>query len=390
MLFAMLGSGEPNKLFLAKADGSFYESTPASLANTPINTLGSFSYVQGNFSGRGQVEILRIGLNGSGNRLLIRQSAEAPDLLVEVKTPANHRTFVKYRSLGDAAAPYQPVLGQDGMPSVSSPATQAADARILARPPAQVVYAMEAETGRGTDTLRTHYFYAGFRVHRLGRGVLGFQHSARQAPGPDASGTPVVTLSEYSQEFPFIGQEVGQLSAVGTTATLPYGGTRVATTSKVYCDKTAGDVSNGACPKLDEGGYVKKVARPYLYSITDSARDLASGSVVSEQVTRNSINNLLGNIERIEVTTTGPGAGGTSQTFTKVTTNTYDPANTVGDTWILGRLARATVASTVPDNLPTTRAGAAPVIPPAPPAPVLSAETLSAIMSIIQTLLLDD
>jgi hypothetical protein len=72
-----------------------------------------------------------------------------------------------------------------------------------------------------------------------------------------------------------------------------------------------------------------------------------------------------------------------------VTTNSYLPANTTGDNWILGRLQFATQTNTVPVNAfaaPSAPMAANPP-PAAPPRPQVS--SAAAINAIINFLLLD-
>jgi hypothetical protein len=101
------------------------------------------------------------------------------------------------------------------------------------------------------------------------------------------------------------------------------------------------------------------VQKPYLYSSVDTGVDPA-GVALPTVTTINSFD-AMGNPTRIAVTTGGT-ALGMSQYYIRVTYNTYQPANTAGDNWVLGRLLQATHRNIIPNSLPaiSTAPGPAP------------------------------
>jgi hypothetical protein len=299
------GSAE---LWLNKGDGTF--TVGAGLGSPPVGYVP----VLADFSGDGKTDIFWYSRSGSdtrstGNHVLWLSDGVPPDLLTSITTGTGATVKVSYKSL-TASTVYTKGGG-------------ATDPVVELQAAMSVVSLVETSNGIG-GWLSTSYAYAGARAHLDGRGFLGF----RQMTVTDPTG--IVHTTSYRQDFPFTGlvaSETKKLAAAMLNATThTYGATHLGGTR--FQAFLVG--SQAASTDLD-GSVLPTVTSTYQYD-------------------------TYGNATQIVVSATDGHA--------KTTTNTYD-----NDTakWLLGRLARASVASSK-----TTPA-------PPPPAPatdvVISAST---------------
>lgn len=98
--------------------------------------------------------------------------------------------------------------------------------------------------------------------------------------------------------------------------------------------------------------------RPYVWKTNATAKDLAGAALPTTDTTTTVT--AWGDPDSIDMVTTTT-VDAQTRTYRKLTSNTYFPENTTGDTWILGRLDRSTVQSSLTFNaIPTTTAGNAP------------------------------
>jgi hypothetical protein len=197
------------------------------------------------------------------------------------------------------------------------------------------------------------------KAERNGRGLLGFRELRQSHPAPD--GSSLTTRTVFLQQFPYAG--VASLSETYLGG-LDLSGRRISRTANAYCDatsKTPPSVIASAATPPPPCAASSLVTRPYLYQTVEEGWDLdAAGTALPKVVTTNTYNASLDPISIVSVTT-GTSVG-VAQTFTKTTTNAYDPDKTSDDQWILSRLTRSTVRSQVPHLLPSiaTSAGTAP------------------------------
>ena len=351
-----------NEVFLSNGDGTF-RSAPNFNLKTAARALsgsnGLSSFVIGDFTGRGQPEILRIKSQPSGtaesttNQLYVKVDSTPADMLTSVVSPTGLTTTLTWVPLtnsasGSLGARYTSDRGVSGQAATYP--------KIDIAPPAYVIATSEAATGVGSSTLVTEYAYKGLKAAFDGRGARGFRETRRQSKAPDGSNLTVVT--QYLQDQPYIGVASGTQTYVGTLTATP---SLLSKTTNVYCDKTAAPgaeataLSSGLpCPVS------AKVQRPYLVRTFEEGWDPIGYAALPTVTTINAFNGSL-DPTSIVVTTAGT-ALGLSQTFTKTTTNSYYADNTAGDAWILGRLQQATQTNVAPNNLSSiaTSAGTAP------------------------------
>ena len=357
-----------NALFLSNGDGTFRPSTTFNLtgANQTLrNSDGKTSYLAGDFTGHGTLEILRMkdSPSGSGegttNQLYVRNDPTPPDLLSAVVSPTGLRTTLTYVPLTSSASGSIGTRYTAGSP-VSYP-------KVNVAVPIYVVATVRTDTGiGGQGPVVSEYSYQGLRAHLQGRGLLGFASRSQQTPGP--SGDPLTVISLYLQDYPYIGIASTSLT---TNGSIYSGGSLLSRTTNAYCDMTSasapGTIAVGPPPVAPPPcATTSMVQRPYLAQSFEEGWDL-NGQVLPTVTTTNVFTNPAdphtntGDPLSITVQTQGT-ALGISQTSTKTTTNTYSPDVTSGNSWVLGRLQQATQRNIVPNSLSSiaTVAGSAP------------------------------
>jgi hypothetical protein len=388
-----------NALYLSNGDGTFRTSSAFNLtgANQGLrNSDGKTSYLAGDFTGHGALEILRMkdsptaGSEGTTNQIYARTDESPADLLQQVTSPTGLKTKLTYVPLTNSAS------GTIGTRYTAGTVVTYPKVNVAA--PMYVVATVTTDTGvSGTSpsTVNTEYTYQGLRAHLLGRGLLGFAQTSQQSLGPN--GDPLTITTSYLQDQPYIGvASVSQTYNAGIGASSPPSLSR---TTNAYCDLT----STTAPGTITTGGSAPAactttalVQRPYLSQTLEEGWDLGKNPLPT--VTTTNTYTASADPKTIAVTTKGSAAG-VSQTFTKTTTNIYNP-DVTGCTaiqtcsWILGRLSQSSVASTVPNSLPsiatsagngayataTSGSGAVPK-PPPPPSPAVLSAILSLLMS---------
>lgn len=375
-----------NGIYLSNGDGSFRTRAPAGLSglSKPLRSAdGSTAFVLGDFLGNGSVQILHMKNNpiagGEVNQLYARTyGGEPPDLLSKVTSPTGLASQVVTRVPLPNTARY---IRETGTPPNSTPAV------IDVTTPMYVITTSSRDTTGGT--LNTEYLYKGLKVERGGRGMLGFHEVRQQNPAPDGSAMTVAT--QYLQTYPYTGVAAVSQTYLGTVATV---GTPLSRSTYSYCDRTSPTAPSViATPGVSPTPCLTtaKIQRPYVYQSLEEGWDLVTPSLQLPSVTTTNTYNDSGDPLTITVQTTGATAGLPAQTFTKATTNTYYADTTSGDSWIRGRLQKATVQNTVPNNLTNlnTAAGNSPHAtervgsgPPPAPAP-LPPGVLSAILQLL-------
>jgi Salmonella virulence plasmid 65kDa B protein/FG-GAP-like repeat len=221
------------------------------------------------------------------------------------------------------------------------------------------------------------YAYGSARVERNGRGFVGFNWMQSRD-----SQTGIVTRDYFSQTFPYTGMVVqsGRGTGKGSIASASYWSNLGTVTNTPQCIRPHPDALSG-CTVAPGRHYL-----PYMAQTTERRADLDGTPLPGSRVSRTSLD-TFGNVGSLSITALNP--DGSDSEYKKVTTNTYFND---ADTWVLGRLVKSVVTSSGPDVL-------APVVPgsggladaAAPTRPKkLPAAILSAVMTTISTLLLDD
>ncbi len=180
-----------------------------------------------------------------------------------------------------------------------------------------VVSETAADDGIGGQ-FRISYRYTGARTHLTGRGFLGFATLEQT----DLQ-TGIVTRTNYSQTFPYIGMP----TLVTKTAS---GGVELGRVENTYAEK----ILTGA------GKF------PYLAYSKEQSKDL-NGAILPITETWNVSFDDWGNVTKITTQT--------SDGFLKTTDNTY---NNDPGTWVLGRLTRASVSASLNGGTQQTRVSA--------------------------------
>lgn len=353
-----------NAVYRSNGDGTFTLSTSFNLDGTGGVQLkksdGTANFLVGDFTGRGNAEILRMQTVGgtTSNALYVKSNPTPPDLLTSAATATKLTTTFYYVPLPNSV-PSNGVSGSYGARYVNdrgTPALEAVYPTIDISLPMYVVATSQADSGVGSAKVTTEYSYKGLKADLQGRGLLGFREVLRQNPG--ANGNPLTVDTQYLQVQPYIGV-ASRTDTYNAALNAGASGNRLSTTLNVYCDQSAlagaGSATDTApCP------VTAKIQRPFLLRTTETGKDL-TGAALPQVVTQNTFN-ATGDPTSIVVTTSGSVAG-VSQTFTKTTTNTYFANNTACSDiqtcdWILGRLQRASVQSQVPNSLPSIAASA--------------------------------
>ena len=331
-----------NAVFLSNGDGTFSKSTTTNLSTFQLqNSSNTNGFVVADFTGHGNAEIL--ALNASGSSLLVKADPTPPDQLASVTSPNGAVTTLVMVPLSNSAdsagtARYQSDLGRS-----NASAYPTADISV----PAWVVATETKDSGVGSLTVPTDYFYFGLKSDWQGRGPLGFRQVNRQGPGPD--GTLLTVSTQYLQMQPYIGMPASAKTTRNSD------GLVLSSTTNQYCDTTATNPTTYPCPPSS------LVQRPYLQQSVQSGSN-PDRSALPTVTTQNVIDGN-GNTTNVTVTTTATVAG-VAETYTKTVGNTYNQmVDTSGNNWILGRLTDTKVTNAVspnPTGLVASSAGTAP------------------------------
>lgn len=344
-----------NRLYYSLGDGSFrLDPDPVGYTTQFKHSDGKFDVVMADFMGDGSPTMLRLseaapnaGVNYSiTNNLYVRTSPGAPDRLLTVTSPMGLVTRLEYSSVvHDAAGRYQSDRGTSN--KAEYPLVDLAGGW-------SVVTTLESDSGVGTSTTKTEFQYRGLKASVDGSGAFGFRNMRTQTLA--ANGTDYLTTStDYLLGRPYAGlarsteTRLASLSGFDAAATLSRTGNK-------YCDKTSGTAPGDAqeavpCPST------AKVQRPYLRESIESGVDL-DGVALPTVTTTNTFDDF-GN-PTVIVTNTKGTFDQVIRSYSKTTTNNFDPPITTGDKWILGRLRRATVDNQVPNLGLVPSAGTAP------------------------------
>lgn len=355
-----------NAVYLSNGDGTFRPLANSGLAGVPLQKSdGSYSFVTGDFSGRGGVEILRMktdatgGADATSNVLYVKADATPLDQLASVVTGTGLATTLSYVPLTNSAS------GAAGARFVSDHQLpiRAVYPMVDLTLPMYVVATVIADTGVGNHKQVNEYSYLGLKGSYDGRGLLGFRQIRQQTSA--GNGENLTTITHYLHE----GRYAGKTKLVETRrGGLDGDGLLLNFTTFIYCDTTS-SAASAAVATLDVPCPTSaKVRRPYLYQSKVEGRDL-DGTVLPVTTTTTLINGN-GDPTSIVSTTTGTPAGLPQQTSTRTVTNHYRASNTAGDAWMLGAIDTETQASVVSNSIDSVVTSAYAGIPQPIPTPV--------------------
>ena len=344
-----------NMAYLSNGDGSFRVSDLLSNLSSTSSPLqksdGSISFLTGDFTGNGQTEILRMvstvvaGSPTTTNQLFVRPTPAQPEELSWITPPSGLTSVVTYASLLNASTGS---LGPRYLPGRQS-GTPAVYPKVDLSIPLRVIQTVQTNSGVGALTTTDEYSYGALRATFDGHGFLGFQTVSEQHSAAD--GSPLTTVTSYLQDGAFVG-------LAGTTRTLDgalnaTNAPVISRTTNSYCDTTStATATSVTTPGVAPApcGTTSVVQRPYLYQSLEEGWDIDANRTALPTVRTTNAFNGSGDATQVAISTTGT-ALGQSQTVTKVTANTFQPDNTTGDNWILGRLNTSTQTNTVPNIL---------------------------------------
>jgi len=387
-------SDDPTKnvVYLSNGDGTFRVASSFNLNTTayPLKkSNGTVDFVLGDFTGDGNVEILRLvsgptsGSTTTMNQLFVKTSISQPEQLASVTTPSGLVHSLTWVTLPDSSSGAIGPRYASGA-SLGSPAVYPL---VDLTPPMWVVATVESQTGVGSATVKTEYSYAGLRAGLDGRGLLGFMKMTEQHVAPDGGATRLET--SFFQDRGFVGTAAVVRSY---DAGIGAGGHLLSQTTSAYCDTTSTTtpppiVTSGVAPAPCQSTAL--IQRPYLYQTLAEGWDIDAARTALPAVTTTNVYDAEGNPTSIVATTTGLVAG-VQQTSTKSVTNSYGNEDITGDHWVLARLQSASVRNVVSNGLPqvTTSAGTSPhAADRQGPTP---GPNIPAIMAVINSLLLSD
>jgi hypothetical protein len=354
-------SAGSTNLYLSNGDGSFTLSSSFNLGSTSANRLvtsgSSYNFVSGDFLGNGSLQILRLRHDpssgeGNTNQLYVKTNPALPDQLTSVISPTGVKTILSYTSMANAGGRYS---GDRGTGNAA--AYPLLDLTL----PMPLVTTLTSDTGVGNNTVSTQFAYRGLKAATDGRGMLGFRQTVQQSTAPN--GEAISVWTDYLLNEPYAG--VARRAETRRGAWNNASAQLLSSTVNTYCDSTSTVDPNTATETAPCTSSVK-VRRPYLRKSIESGNDLA-GTALPMVTTVNTYNNY-GDPTQVSVTTSAVVAGA-SRDYTKTTVNEQCAPDTAGcpnkiagDNWILGRLTRSTVSSSVPNLLSalTASAGDAP------------------------------
>ena len=349
-----------NKLYLSNGDGTFTPSGSFNLT-TASDVLqhsdSSAAFVTGDFTGRGDVEILRLRASptpgdATANQLYVKAGTSLPpDLLTSVTSPEGLKTALSWVSLGNSASG---ALGNRYASDRGDAANAAVYPLFDAVQPGYVVATVDRDSGVGSGKVSEEFGYRGFKSAHDGRGARGLREVRSQRPAADGG-----SLSQSTQivlSYPYIGLTARAQSWRGTLDQASP--VLLASETNIYCDASASPTAEAAatvvapCPVPA----TVRLQRPYLFQSDKTARELNGDALPGTTVTTRYNEN--GDPTQVVAITTGTAAGNVAQTITAATNHTYFATDISGDNWLLGRVQRSTQERTVPNSLASIAASA--------------------------------
>jgi len=307
--FARLG-GTYSHFFLSKGDGTFSTPIQSYPGGWNFGIPSSWEAITGDFNGDGKSDYARLG--GTYSHLFFVDPLLS-DVISSIYNGLGSKIALSYTATTNS--------------SIYTKDTNSTYPYLDFQSPLYVVSNTQTSNGIGGD-YTTNYTYAGAKLHLTGGGFLGF----RQVAANDSQ-TGITTTTTYSQTYPYQGlpQTMEKRTASGVLL-------------NSVQNTWQNTVINGTYHRND------------LIQTVEQNWDL-NGAALPRTKT-NTTFDAYGNPTQITVATDDSytSAGPVSPYGNvKTTTNTYtnDTSN-----WLLGRLTRATVTSTLPTGATATRTSA--------------------------------
>jgi hypothetical protein len=340
-----------NALYLSNGDGTYSASTTFNLvtANDQLQKSdNAAAFVTGDFTGHGDVEILRLKASaspgdGSSNQLYVRTgSSLPPDLLVGATSPQGLKTTLTWVSM---ANPASGALGNRYVNDRGGP-NAAAYPLFDVTNASYVIASSERDSGVSGGKLRDEFHYSGAKGAHDGRGARSFREVRSQRQVPDGS-----TLSQSSEVLhmhPYIGSPARVRTWRGALdASSPV---LLSDATNIYCEKSASPSVEAAatvaapCPVPAS----VRLQRPYPYKSIKAAKELNGDAMPVTTVT--SSFNETGDPKAVTTTISGSAAGGVAQLISETATHLYRDDDIGDDRWFLGRVESAAQLRTAPNN----------------------------------------
>jgi hypothetical protein len=381
-----------NAVYLSNGDGSFTVSNGFGLPGIPLQKSdGTYAFVTGDFTGNGNVEVLRLRADPTGasdalsNVLYVKAGATPPDQLSSVVTGTGLSTRFTWVSLSNSASG---VLG-DRYSSDRLKASKASYPVVDMKQPMYVVATSTIDDVSGSIKEVTEFSYAGLKGTYDGRGNLGFRETREQTTAPN--GEAMTEVTQYLQSGLYVGKP--SVIEMRRGALNNDGAQVLSRTTSIYCDTTSLTPDGQDATKDSPCTTTAKVRRPYLYRSIQESWDL--NRVALPVTTTTNTANENGDLLKVVVNRTGTPAGLPAQSSTRTVSNVYYANNIANDNWLLGQLQRSTVSSAVPNSIDSIVTTApAPLPPPGTPAPAPAPTTPSVPVSTwlpaVLSILLDD
>ncbi len=377
-----------NVFYMSNGDGTFRAvATNLNTANYALKKSdGSKDFVTGDFTGNGNVEILRMvaspvaGSVATTNQLFLKAVTAPPEQLQTITTGSGVAHQLTWVTLPNSSS------GTIGSRFTQAPVPVYPLANLTL--PMWVVATVESGTAVGSATVKTEYAYNGLRAAADGRGLLGFMKMSEQHVSP-ANGRLTRLDTTYLQDRGYVGTAgVVQSYDAGIGA----GGNLLSETTRAYCDTTSPaalptigtyGISPTACPST------ALVERPYLYQSVAEGWDVDAARTPLATVTITNTYDNEGNPSKI-VTAISGATVGVPQTTTTTVNNTYAGEDITADHWVLNQLQRATVNKVVTNSLPNVATGAGTGSHATDRSGPTPGPNIPALISIITSLLLSD
>lgn len=401
-------------LYTSNGDGTFTQSTSFRMGAPGeyprlITSGGSYTFLSGDFTGRGSLDILRLksGPSANGNSedknlLFSRADPTPPDALLWAISPTGLKTTLTYTALSSLVAnPAGAALSDRRYYNDREAGQPAAYPVVDATLSQPVVITKASETGVGSALVLTEYAYRGLKIGLDGRGFMGFRQTVQQDRAPNGEALSVWT--DYLLDKPYAG--VARRTETRRGLWTQPSASVLASTSNVYCEASASQGARDLASEVSPCplGAGQRLARPFLYRSVEEAVDAAGYAL--PKVTTTTVHNLNGDATWLETVTEAYLAGEQRQ-YKKTTENQFCLPDTTmsngqacpnkisGDNWILGRLVEAkvtatapsliTVLSTSPGTLPTAQN----VVGTVPPGQFVPLDP--AVLAVIVQFLLED
>ncbi len=306
---------------ISNGDGTFTINSRFPQDSTYPLDKNDYNFQVGDFNGDGKADLIHL-FDNDEVRVWHHSEGEVPDLLSQITSSLGAKTRISYKSMTQDA-----VYTRDN----DNPAYPVRNVQA----PFYLTSSVESSNGLGTDGYaRVDYSYQGAKQHVSGRGFLGFRQISTTDPQ-----TGVTTVTEYRQDFPFIGRPLWTEVRTGNNRLL-----------------SRSDNSWNTYLLHGNEGNMQTTWFPYLETSVEKVYDLVNfnpSSPVFTVTTQtrfyvNGAPTVNGNPTQITITKLDPSFGSYTATTDNVYEDDLNPNN-----WRPGKLKKKTITATRPDSSKT-------------------------------------